>query len=631
MKNVQLLLIFMALMLAGQSFAQSIPNVMNYQGKVMDVDGNPLEGQHSIVFSFYDAAQDGNYMWGEAHANVDVQDGIFNVRLGTVNAFPDDLWETNGLYLAINVNNDGDMLPRSLLTSVPFALNSQNGEDDDWVIDGENLIRENGKVGIGTDDPSATLEVEGTIKSTNTGVLGTGVMTEGSLFGVYATASGNGIYTEGGIYGIWAKADLSKSATAVAGYFDGKVGIGTIAKAQLDVAGGQICVRGKSTLENGTSLELAYSSTYNRGEIFAYDRSNDVYKDLRIDGSFIRINGSSNTGNVSIGTSENDGKLHIYNGSYPGPALFVEGGNGEEGDIAWNADEKLHMGTWNKQTDEYTNALTIFNTGNVSIGTNDNVGRLHIYNGNNPGPALYLQGGGANDGDIAWRTTEHLQMGMWDLENDTYTNMLTFYNNHKIHFFDDEGNKKLEFLSTESGTDGAQLTLYDSEGNAAIVFDTEHGGQPGDPARIQTETLEITGGSDLAEPFNMSHEGIEKGMLVSIDPENSGMIRLSTEAYDQCVAGVSSGANNINPGLILKQEGTVADGEVPVALTGRVYCKVDAGYGKIKPGDLLTSSNTPGHAMKAKNRRKSQGAIIGKAMTGLSEGKGFVLVLVSLQ
>ncbi len=564
MKKVQFLLFIMAIVFAGQSFAQSVPNVMNYQGKVMDTDGNPLDGQQTIVFSLYDAAQGGNYLWGEAHANVDFQDGIFNVLLGTVNGFPDDLWETNGLYLAINVNNDGDMFPRSLLTSVPFALNSQNGEDDDWIVDGENIIRESGKVGIGTDNPTSTLEVNGTIKSYNTGALGTGVVTEGNLFGVYSFANGAGVYAMGGTYGIWAKADLSKSANATAGYFDGKVGIGTIAKAQLDVSGGQICVRGKGAPSTGTSLEFAYSTSNSRGEIFAFDRTNDEYKDLRIDGSFIRLNGSTNTGNVSIGT-------------------------------------------------------------------NDNVGRLHIYNGSNPGPALFLEGGAADEGDIAWKVGEHLQIGRWDTDNDTYSNMMTLYNNHVMRIFDDEGNKKLEFLPTESGNDGAQLTLYDSEGNAAIVFDTEHGGQSGDPSRIITETLEITGGSDLAEPFNMSHEGIEKGMLVSIDPENPGMIKLSTQAYDQRIAGITSGANNINPGLILNQEGTIADGDVPVALSGRVYCMVDASYGKIKPGDLLTSSDTPGHAMKAKNRRKSQGAIIGKAMTGISEGTGYVLVLVSLQ
>ena len=79
------------------------------------------------------------------------------------------------------------------------------------------------------------------------------------------------------------------------------------------------------------------------------------------------------------------------------------------------------------------------------------------------------------------------------------------------------------------------------------------------------------------------------------------------------------------------QKGSEADGAHPVALTGRVYCWADASNGTIRPGDLLTTSDTPGHAMKVADHNRALGSIIGKAMTSLSEGKGLVLVLVSLQ
>jgi hypothetical protein len=79
------------------------------------------------------------------------------------------------------------------------------------------------------------------------------------------------------------------------------------------------------------------------------------------------------------------------------------------------------------------------------------------------------------------------------------------------------------------------------------------------------------------------------------------------------------------------QIGSVADGAHPVALSGRVYCLVDAGYGAIKPGDLITTSNTPGHGMIATDYDRARAAVIGKAMSSLDEGKGLVLVLVNLQ
>jgi hypothetical protein len=81
----------------------------------------------------------------------------------------------------------------------------------------------------------------------------------------------------------------------------------------------------------------------------------------------------------------------------------------------------------------------------------------------------------------------------------------------------------------------------------------------------------------------------------------------------------------------MTQAGTVAEEAVPVALSGRVYCWADASYGSIQPGDLLTTSATPGHVMGVTDYERAQGAILGKAMGALEEGRGLVLVLVSLQ
>ena len=93
---------------------------------------------------------------------------------------------------------------------------------------------------------------------------------------------------------------------------------------------------------------------------------------------------------------------------------------------------------------------------------------------------------------------------------------------------------------------------------------------------------------------------------------------------------IISGAGGITPGIKLQQTGVV-EGSQNVALTGRVYVLADASRGSIRPGDLLTTSETPGHAMKATDPARTQGAILGKAMSGLDRGRGLVLVLVTLQ
>jgi hypothetical protein len=120
-------------------------------------------------------------------------------------------------------------------------------------------------------------------------------------------------------------------------------------------------------------------------------------------------------------------------------------------------------------------------------------------------------------------------------------------------------------------------------------------------------------------------------MVVCIDAAHPGQLRPSSQPYDRKVAGVISGGGGVQPGMLMGQRGTAADGKHPVALTGRVYVQATSANGAIEPGDLLTTSSIPGHAMKVTDHTRAQGAILGKAMTGLDQGKGTVLVLVSLQ
>lgn len=151
--------------------------------------------------------------------------------------------------------------------------------------------------------------------------------------------------------------------------------------------------------------------------------------------------------------------------------------------------------------------------------------------------------------------------------------------------------------------------------------------------KVRVKTLEIVGGADLAEPFDVSsasNAAIIPGTVVCIDPANPGKLIICTNAYDRTVAGIISGAGGVRPGMVMRQNGSAADGQHPVALTGRVYVWADATQQPIHPGDLLTTSATPGHAAKATDRYAAQGAIIGKAMDSLTSGKGLVLVLVGL-
>lgn len=142
----------------------------------------------------------------------------------------------------------------------------------------------------------------------------------------------------------------------------------------------------------------------------------------------------------------------------------------------------------------------------------------------------------------------------------------------------------------------------------------------------------VLANGDCAEEFDLSasaHErDFEPGSIVVLD--GRGAVRPCAEEYDGCVAGVVSGAGDYRPALVLDRRRAGAP-RVPVALVGKVFCKVDARYGPVRVGDLLTTSATVGHAMKASDRDRAFGAVLGKALRPLDEGCGLIPVLVALK
>jgi hypothetical protein len=135
--------------------------------------------------------------------------------------------------------------------------------------------------------------------------------------------------------------------------------------------------------------------------------------------------------------------------------------------------------------------------------------------------------------------------------------------------------------------------------------------------------------ADCAEDFDVSGtDEIEPGTVMVLGKE--GALLESQQAYDKRVAGVISGAGSYKPGIVLDKQQTSAHRQ-PIALMGKVFCKVDAQFGGIEVGDLLTTSPTPGHAMKTNDPVQAFGAVIGKALRPLAAGQGLIPILIALQ
>jgi hypothetical protein len=146
--------------------------------------------------------------------------------------------------------------------------------------------------------------------------------------------------------------------------------------------------------------------------------------------------------------------------------------------------------------------------------------------------------------------------------------------------------------------------------------------------------VEVTGdirllNADCAEDFDICEaEQVEPGTVMVLGED--GKLQPSQNSYDKRVAGVVSGAGDYKPGIVLDKQSSTHNRQ-PIALLGKVYCKVDASHAAIAIGDLLTTSPTPGHAMRADDPSRAFGSVIGKALRPLRDGLGLIPVLIALQ
>jgi hypothetical protein len=193
-----------------------------------------------------------------------------------------------------------------------------------------------------------------------------------------------------------------------------------------------------------------------------------------------------------------------------------------------------------------------------------------------------------------------------------------------ISLYDDNTNNTAFLGGITEGKGGALILYNDSEAQIAYIGASTTG----------KGMLKINGEvKDLAESFEIAErEGVVPGTVMTMKADGAGT-QPAKEAYDRKVVGVVSEAGGLSPGMVL---GSRADGsnDLPVAIAGQVYVRVNLEGGDIAVGDLLVSSGKPGVAMKASDPMKAFGATVGKALAPFTEkdlkenGEGLLLMLV---
>lgn len=287
--------------------------------------------------------------------------------------------------------------------------------------------------------------------------------------------------------------------------------------------------------------------------------------------------------------------------------------------------------------------------GNVGIGTVAPLSRLHVERGVRSGVFLGQAGDTASGLDYA----AFLGFNMFTDGGAVFTKQ------------GDRGGSLLQTISASAGASAVTLGLYSptltNEGFIKIINGKVGIGTADPTAALDVAgtghvggTLTVTGATTLAggvtgnlnatgnitangtiaakyqdvAEWVEAVEALPPGTVVAADPSSLNKVRKSQRAYDTAVLGVVSA----QPGVLLGEAG---DGKVAVTQSGRVLVKVDARYGRIRPGDLLVASPTPGVAMRSRpgstGGAHRPGTIIGKALQGLATGTGEILVLITLQ
>lgn len=154
-----------------------IPHLINYQGRITDGSGNPMDGSYTITFRIYDDPTGGTIKWTETHNDVAVNDGLFEVVLGSVVAIGSNVLSSQPRWLGLTLDGGTELSPRTQILAVAYAYRAEHADtadyahatgsgDSGWVDDG-NVVRlawGTDSVGIGTGDPQEKLHVNGDIR-----------------------------------------------------------------------------------------------------------------------------------------------------------------------------------------------------------------------------------------------------------------------------------------------------------------------------------------------------------------------------------------------------------------------------------------------------------------------------------
>jgi hypothetical protein len=385
---------------------------------------------------------------------------------------------------------------------------------------------------------------------------------------------------------------------------------------------------------SGTTGRINAGGNNKYGQLNLLDAANSITVQLDASGGGILVGGNGMDGEIRLFRESSNqvvatatvllegasGKLNLGGSGVDG-SILIKGANGQQRIQLDGKGGNLWLGGNGADGDVVIFSKAVGNTSDTSLASIhlDGEGRRISLKGPNKQERIRLD---ASEADLVVKDAD---------------------GNNVFHFEGQNNQLSIGALAGKAGNlvvrDGNLRASLSFSGNSPqlVIGSQGHAGsiQILDDGNNGTITLDGDSGdiilenADCAEEFDVSEgEEIQAGSVMVFD--RGGKLRPGHEAYDKRVAGVISGAGDCKPGILLDRKKTPSH-RSPIALVGKVYCKVDAQYAPIEVGDLLTTSTTLGHAMKADDPLRAFGAVIGKALHPLKEGTGLIPIIVALQ
>ena len=125
--------IIVALFIFSIPIDAEVPQLMNYQGRLVDSLGNPLDTVANLEFGIYNSGASITPAWSETHTGVTVTDGLFNVLLGSVTPIPAEIF--NGSIRQLATAFEGGLMgaERIAITSVAYAIRSVHSDTAEYA------------------------------------------------------------------------------------------------------------------------------------------------------------------------------------------------------------------------------------------------------------------------------------------------------------------------------------------------------------------------------------------------------------------------------------------------------------------------------------------------------------------